>query len=86
MPRRRCHPCRSSNFPTDLVRDADLVAITTEWPQFAELDWPSLIAGMRRPIVIDGRRLLDGWTIARSGAIYERVGSPDGAYARDGVA
>ena len=37
--------------PTTLVRDADLVAITTEVAAVRGADWPTLIAGMRRPIV-----------------------------------
>lgn len=57
---------------------ADAVMIMTEWPQFAELDWPYLLHLMRRPYVLDGRNLLPHPIIAQivdvDGAMYMPVG------------
>jgi len=59
----------------EAVRDADLVAVTTEWPEFAALDWPALVETMRSKVVVDGRRLLDPTLFERLGVHYERIGS-----------
>ena len=64
-----------------LVRDAhegalgaDAIIIATEWPEFKELDWSAIKGIMRRPIVIDGRNLLDPQEMKRLKFIYEGVG------------
>ncbi|MGH2473674.1 MAG: UDP-glucose dehydrogenase family protein [Candidatus Limnocylindrales bacterium] len=41
------------------VDGADVVVIATEWPEFQALPWADLMATMARPLLIDGRRLLD---------------------------
>jgi UDPglucose 6-dehydrogenase len=60
--------------------NADAVIIMTEWPQFADLDWPFLIQHMRLPLVLDGRNLLSDDVITQildvNGAIYIPVGRP----------
>lgn len=38
---------------------ADAAIIATEWPLFKQADWARLARKMRRPLVIDGRNLLD---------------------------
>jgi UDPglucose 6-dehydrogenase len=62
---------------------ADVGVIGTEWPEFARLDWPSLARRMARPIVIDGRRLLDPALMRELGYRYEAVGSPPTGVAQD---
>ena len=37
---------------------SDALVITTEWPEFAGLDWARLGAGMKRPLVFDVKGLL----------------------------
>jgi len=39
---------------------ADAALITTGWRDFASLDWSEMASVMRMPIVVDGRRILDG--------------------------
>ena len=59
---------------------AGVAVIGTEWPScFRELDWKSLAARMSAPVVIDGRRLLDGPTMRALGSSYEAVGAPGSA-------
>jgi UDPglucose 6-dehydrogenase len=58
------------------VRDADVVALVTEWPQFRALDWAQVAELVRRRIVVDGRNCLDGVALARLGFAYRSVGRP----------
>jgi UDPglucose 6-dehydrogenase len=59
----------------DALRDADLVVIATEWPEFRSIDWTSLASRPTPPIVVDGRRLLDAETMRDVGLRYEAVGT-----------
>lgn len=43
----------------DAVRDADVVVVATEWPEFAAADWARLGALMRRRDIFDARGILD---------------------------
>ena len=56
------------------LRDADAAVIATEWPVYRDLDWGALRATMRRPLVIDGRRLLREADLRALGYVVERVG------------
>lgn len=68
------------------LRGADAALIATEWPEFAALPWAELGAAMRRPLVIDGRRLVDGDTLRRAGFTYLAVGTADpGVGGRSGM-
>jgi UDPglucose 6-dehydrogenase len=58
---------------------ADAAVIGTEWPEFAALDWSALRDRMARPVVLDGRRILDARRMRELGFRYEAVGSPPGA-------
>ncbi len=60
--------------PDVAVAGADAVVIATEWPAFRDLPWDRWIDEVARPIVLDGRRLLDasalrslGWTVIQLG-------------------
>lgn len=44
----------------EALTDADAALITTGWRDFASLDWSEMASVMRMPIVVDGRRILDG--------------------------
>ena len=53
----------------DAAHDADLVLHLTEWREFRELDIDAVTAAVRRPVLLDGRNVLDlqawraaGWT------------------------
>lgn len=54
---------------------ADIAVIGTEWPMYRDLDWAAIRPTMRAPIVLDGRRLLDGDEMRRLGFRYETVGT-----------
>jgi UDPglucose 6-dehydrogenase len=61
----------------DAIAGADAIVIGTEWPEYGALDWGRLLALPARPLVIDGRRLLDGPALRALGYQYEAVGSRD---------
>ena len=58
----------------DAVTDADALVIVTEWPEFAELDWPAVAERMRGNLVIDGRNFVDPDAVRAAGFIYEGIG------------
>jgi UDPglucose 6-dehydrogenase len=61
----------------EALRDADAAVIATEWPAYRDLDWAHLLPSMRRPLIIDGRRLLPHAKLRAMGYVVERIG--DGA-------
>ncbi len=58
----------------DAVSGADAIVLVTEWPEFAELDWPEIGSLVRGKVVIDGRNFLDGGQARAAGFIYEGIG------------
>jgi UDPglucose 6-dehydrogenase len=60
--------------PYVAAKDADLLVVATEWPEFRELDLPTLKNDMRQPIVVDGRNIFDPERMAAEGFIYYPVG------------
>jgi UDPglucose 6-dehydrogenase len=56
------------------VSGADAVVIVTEWPEFADLDWPAAAERMRGRLVIDGRNFVDPERVRAAGFIYEGIG------------
>ncbi len=67
----------STEFAADAVdalNGADGAILVTEWPEFGELDWPTLAQAMRTPLMVDGRNFLDPETLRDAGFIYEGIG------------
>ena len=60
----------------DAVRDADAAVIVTEWPELATLATPEVRDAMARPLIIDGRNLLDPVATQAAGFTYEGIGRP----------
>src|SRR5206468_1508175 len=58
----------------DAVRDADAAVIVTEWPELLEIASPEVRAAMARPLLIDGRNLLDPEKTRSAGFAYEGIG------------
>jgi UDPglucose 6-dehydrogenase len=61
----------------DALEDADAAVLVTEWPEFAELDWPDVAKRMKHALVVDGRNFLDAEAIREAGLIYEGIGRSD---------
>jgi UDPglucose 6-dehydrogenase len=60
----------------DAVRDADAAVIVTEWPELRSLASPEVHEAMARPVIVDGRNLLDPEAARAAGFVYEGVGRP----------
>jgi UDPglucose 6-dehydrogenase len=58
----------------EALQGADAAVIATEWPIYRDLDWEAVRATMRRPLIIDGRRLVPETDLRALGYIVERVG------------
>jgi UDPglucose 6-dehydrogenase len=56
------------------LEGADAAVLVTEWPEFAELDWPEVARRMARPLVVDGRNFLDPRALIAAGFEYEGIG------------
>jgi UDPglucose 6-dehydrogenase len=54
---------------------ADVAVIATEWPAFKTVDWAAARDRLRRPLVVDGRRLLDHEEMRALGYTYVTVGT-----------
>ena len=53
--------------PEEAAQDADALVLVTEWPEYRELDWDRLGAGMRSRILLDGRQAVDPKRMAQFG-------------------
>jgi UDPglucose 6-dehydrogenase len=50
--------------------------IVTEWPELAGLATPEVRDAMARPLIVDGRNLLDPVAVRAAGFAYEGIGRP----------
>jgi len=60
----------------DAVRNADAAVIVTEWDELRGLASAEVREAMARPLIIDGRNLLDPDAARRAGFVYEGIGRP----------
>lgn len=60
----------------DVFRDADAVVVGTDWPVFGELDLARAAGLMCRPLLFDGRAVIDRDAAAAAGLVYRGVGHP----------
>jgi UDPglucose 6-dehydrogenase len=60
----------------EAVDHADAAVIVTEWPQLADLASDENRDRMARPLIIDGRNMLDPEKVRRAGFAYEGIGRP----------
>ena len=58
----------------EALEGADAAVLVTEWPEFAELDWPEVANRMARPLLVDGRNFLDPKVLQAAGFEYEGIG------------
>jgi UDPglucose 6-dehydrogenase len=58
----------------DAVAGADAAVIVTEWDELRSLASPEVFDAMARPLIIDGRNLLDPAETRRAGFAYEGIG------------
>jgi UDPglucose 6-dehydrogenase len=64
----------------EAVTGADAAVIVTEWDELRELASPDVRAAMARPLIIDGRNLLDPAETRAAGFAYEGIGRQSSAF------
>jgi UDPglucose 6-dehydrogenase len=66
-----------SRDPYQVVQDADALLLLTEWNEFRQLDWERVRRAIARPLVLDGRNMLDAARMRALGFEYHSFGRPD---------
>jgi UDPglucose 6-dehydrogenase len=64
----------------DAVSGADAAVVVTEWPELRELPSPAVRDAMARPLIVDGRNLLDPDETRAAGFAYEGIGRASSAF------
>jgi UDPglucose 6-dehydrogenase len=64
----------------EAVNGADAAVIVTEWDVLRGLAVPEIRDAMARPLIIDGRNLLDPADTRRAGFAYEGIGRPSSPF------
>jgi UDPglucose 6-dehydrogenase len=72
-----CPQLTTGASPYEAAEGADALLIATEWNDFRQLDWKRIRDVMARPLVFDGRNLLDPRNMKALGFEYYSVGRPD---------
>lgn len=67
-------PVHLVNDPYLAAKDASAVVLLTEWPEFAELDWPRLAGEARDRVVVDTRNHLPSDALRQAGFHYHGLG------------
>ncbi|HME58190.1 MAG TPA: UDP binding domain-containing protein, partial [Terracidiphilus sp.] len=65
---------RYCDDPHEVAENAEALMIVTEWPEFKALDWQRMRDTMLRPLILDGRNLLNGEEMVAMGFEYQGVG------------
>ena len=58
----------------DALRDADALAVVTDWNEYRHPDFQRIKQTLRRPIVVDGRNLYSARKMADLGFVYQSIG------------
>lgn len=62
------------NDPLKALEDADALIILTEWSEYWSPDYDQMLSLMRRPVIIDGRNILDKTLMESMGFTYYGIG------------
>lgn len=60
--------------PYEVVKDADCLALVTEWDEFKKLDMAKVKSLLKVPALIDGRNIYDPAKMKELGFIYKGIG------------
>ena len=61
------HICRDA---AEVAEGCDALVLVTEWNEYRDLEWETLVARMKSPFLLDGRHALDRDKITRAGFRY----------------
>jgi UDPglucose 6-dehydrogenase len=62
--------------PSDLLKGLDALVVATEWPEYKRIGADQVVAGMKRPLVVDPNRFLRASLGADPRVSYDAVGMP----------
>jgi UDPglucose 6-dehydrogenase len=62
--------------PYDCLQNADALIIATEWNEFRTPDFDKILAGLKEPVIFDGRNVFDVAAMEKKGFHYESIGRP----------
>jgi UDPglucose 6-dehydrogenase len=62
--------------PVEACVDADALAVLTDWPHFRDVNLHAVREVMARPVIFDGRNVLDRDEAERLGFAYSGIGRP----------
>jgi len=65
---------RFASSAQDALRDADVLAVLTEWLEFRSPDFDALARELKSKAVFDGRNLYDPREVRRAGLAYHGIG------------
>jgi UDPglucose 6-dehydrogenase len=65
------------NSPMDAAKDADALAVVTEWRVFQSPNLAKLKKMLKRPLIVDGRNIFDPDWVRGEGFVYDCVGRPE---------
>jgi UDPglucose 6-dehydrogenase len=71
----RVHFCESSY---DTLKDADALAVVTEWNEFRRPDFQLMKSLMKEPVIFDGRNIYDPKEVQDAGFTYYGIGRKSG--------
>ncbi len=56
------------------ARGSNALIVLTEWPEFKDIDYKTIKSVMKKPVIIDGKNLLDGDSLIKLGFTYSGIG------------
>jgi UDPglucose 6-dehydrogenase len=62
--------------PYEAAEGTDAILIATEWDEFRQMNWERLRSSVERPLIVDGRNMLEVSALTRCGFHYLSVGRP----------
>jgi len=60
--------------PYEAAEGADAVLIVTEWEEFRQMDWERVRRVVERPLIVDGRNMLEPADVTSYGFHYVSIG------------
>jgi len=64
------------------IDGADAIVLVTEWNEFRSLDLERVKATMKKPVMVDLRKVYDPGMMADAGFVYMSIGRPNATPAR----
>jgi UDPglucose 6-dehydrogenase len=59
--------------PEDTAEGCDALVLVTEWSEYRELEWEKIAPTMRKPLMLDGRHVLEEDKLTRAGVHYVSI-------------